>query len=143
MEVFFPGSSATSQRFPLSFVELPAASTTAIGSLTVTPYPVSHASGAPAYALRIVCDGKVLAYSGDTEWTDALFSASSGAELFICEAYFYEKRAPFHLDCRTLLEHRAALGCQRLILTHMSADMLQHTADVDIERASDGLQVML
>ena len=39
------------------------------------------ASGAPAYALRVEYGGKVISYSGDTEWTDTLIDASRGADL--------------------------------------------------------------
>src|SRR3990172_7324834 len=124
MEVLFPGSSQVQQRFELQFVELVDGSARRIGALTVTARAVVHASGAPAYALRAECDGKTIAYSGDTEWTDALLDVARDADLFICEAYFFEKKMKFHLDYRTLMEHRESLGCRRLILTHMSSDML-------------------
>lgn len=69
MELLFPGSSGTEHQFFISFVELRTGVTTDLGMVSVVPYEVSHASGAPAYALRVMCDGKVIAYSGDTEET--------------------------------------------------------------------------
>src|ERR1700724_3672604 len=48
--------------------------------LTVTAYLVEHACGAPPFALRFVCDGKVLAYTGDTEWTENLLAVGRGAD---------------------------------------------------------------
>jgi hypothetical protein len=57
----------------------------------------------------------------------------------VCEAYFFAKVVPYHLDYRTLREHADALDCRRLVLTHMSADMLARLADIDVETASDGL----
>ena len=72
MEVLFPGSSQVQQRFPIQFVQLRDQETADIDSNTITPFEVVHASGAPAFALRIDLDSKVIAYSGDTEWTDAL-----------------------------------------------------------------------
>lgn len=62
---------------------------------------------------------------------------------FIGEACFFEKKIRCHLDYRTLCEHRARLGCRRLILTHMGRDMRQHLAEVDMECAADGLTVHL
>ena len=109
MEALFPGSSRARRRFELGFVELPEGEATGIRTLTVTPYGVVHPSGAPAYALRIECKGKVISYSGDTEWTDSLLSAARDADLFVCEAYFFEKKVPYHLDYRTLMEHRSEL----------------------------------
>ncbi len=48
-----------------------------------------HQSGAPSTAVRL-SDGETLfAYSGDTEWTEALVAVADGADLFICECYGY------------------------------------------------------
>ena len=138
LEVLFPGSSHTQQRFVVQFVELVDGVTSTIGPVAVTPYSVVHASGAPAHALRVECDGRVIAYSGDTEWTDALLRAATGADLFICEAYFLEKKVRYHLDYQTLMDHRQELGCRRLVLTHMSADMLDRLEAVQEEWAEDG-----
>jgi len=143
MEVLFPGSSQVQQKFPLQFVELVDGSARRIGGLTVTAHGVVHASDALAYALRVECDGKTIAYSGDTEWTDALLGVARDADLFICEAYFFEKKMKFHLDYRTLMEHRESLGCRRLILTHMSSDMLARLDGIDAECAEDGKVIEL
>jgi ribonuclease BN (tRNA processing enzyme) len=138
MEALFPGSSRVRRQFDLGFVELPEGEATGIGTLAVTPYGVVHPSGAPAYALRVECGGKVISYSGDTEWTDSLLLAAQGADLFVCEAYFFEKKVPYHLDYRTLMGHRSELGCRRLILTHMSEDMLRRLGSIEAEWAEDG-----
>jgi ribonuclease BN (tRNA processing enzyme) len=138
MEVLFPKSSETQQRFEITFAELFPANPYRVGPLQVSAYPVSHFCGAPPYALRLECHGGTVAYSGDTEWTDELLEVARGADLFVCEAYFFDKRVRFHLDYRTLAAHRAALRCKRLVLTHMSADMLAHVGDVDAECAEDG-----
>jgi ribonuclease BN (tRNA processing enzyme) len=143
MEVLFPGSSGTQQRFDTEFVQLADERRTSLASFSVTPYTVAHESGAPAYALRVAFGGKTIAYSGDTGWTDALKRAADGADLFICEASFFNKKVPFHLDYETLMEHRAELGCRRLILTHMSDDVLSRFEDLDVETAEDGMRVVL
>jgi ribonuclease BN (tRNA processing enzyme) len=143
MEVFFPGSTQTTQRFDLAFVEFADAAPVQLGELVVVPYAVLHASGAPAYALRVLCAGKVIAYSGDTEWTAALGQVSAQADLFVCEAYFYDKAVKFHLDYRTLQTHRATLDCKRLVLAHMSTDMLAHVEEIADECAEDGLAIEL
>lgn len=143
MEVLFPGSSHMKLKFALEFIELPDGNPTGIGSLVVTPHRVVHGSGAPSYALRVEIGGKIIGYSGDTEWTDALIRASEGADLFICEAYFFEKRVRYHLDYRDLMAHRGELGCRRLVLTHMSDDMLDRIQGLDLECAEDGKLIEL
>lgn len=143
MEVFFPGSAGARRKFEVQFHELAEGLPVSLGPLEVTPYEVLHPCGAPPYALRLQLDGRVITYSGDTAWTDRLAAAASGTDLFICEAYFYEKRVPFHLDYATLMLHRSELECKRIVLTHMSSDMLSHLPELAIEPAHDGLEITL
>jgi ribonuclease BN (tRNA processing enzyme) len=102
-------------------------------------YPVVHPSGAPPFALRVQAGDRTLVYSGDTEWTDVLVEAARGADLFVCEAYTFERKIRFHLDWVTVAAHRADLQCRRLVVTHMSDDMLARLPDLDVEAARDGL----
>jgi ribonuclease BN (tRNA processing enzyme) len=69
--------------------------------------------------------------------------AARGADLFICEAYFYAKKIKYHLDFQTLYAHRGRFDCRRVILTHMSQDMLSHLDEVEFECAEDGKLVIL
>ncbi len=142
-EVLYPGSYETQRDFAIEFVELEEGTATEIEPLTVTPYRVVHPSGAPPYALRVALEGKVIAYSGDTEWTDALIPAANEADLFICECNFYEESAGYHLDYQTLMEHWAELGCRRLVLTHMNEEMLRQIQNLDAEGAEDGKNLIL
>jgi ribonuclease BN (tRNA processing enzyme) len=142
MEVLFPGSAATQQRFELRFVELAERVPVGLGGVQVEAYAVPHASGAPAYALRLTGGGKVVAYSGDAEWSEALVEAARQADLFVCEAYFFDKAVKNHLSYATLARHRDRLTCRRLVLTHPSQDMLRRRAEVPDEIAEDGLEIV-
>ena len=143
MEVLYPGSTKVGRQFDLEFIELQDETAAAIGPVSVTPYSVAHPSGAPSYALRVSYKDKVLAFSGDTAWTDALSRASTGADLFICECNHFEKTGGHHLDYETLMQHRAELGCRRLVLTHMSDEMLEQIHSLDTEGAADGKSYVL
>jgi ribonuclease BN (tRNA processing enzyme) len=114
-----------------------------VGPVHVTGYEVSHASGAPPFALRITGEGKIVTYSGDTEWTESLVDAARGADLFIAEALSYDKRIRYHLDLATLLQHRSRLDCRRLILTHMGEDVLARLDGLAVEAAEDGKQLLV
>ena len=140
-EALYPGGSDAKSPFELRFVELEARIPCSLGPATVTPFEVIHSSGAPAYALRLEYGGKIIAYSGDTEWTDSLLEAARGADLFICECNFFDQRAPGHLDYRTLTERRAQLECGRLVLTHMSDEMLERVAEIEVDAAEDGMVI--
>jgi ribonuclease BN (tRNA processing enzyme) len=141
MEVLFPGSTAVTRRFTTGFVELAEGAASPVGPARVTAFGVEHASGAPSYALRIEYGGKVITYSGDSEWTERLVEAARDADLFVCEAYTYDRKVRYHLDYRTLREHLSRIGCRRVILTHMGPDMLGRLGDVDVEHAEDGRSV--
>ena len=143
MEALFPGSTAVQRKFEVEFIELAERRTARVGSATVTAFPVVHASGAPPYALRVDYGGRIIAYSGDTEWAESLIEAARGADLFVCEAYTFDRQVKFHLDYKTIEAQAERLGARRIILTHMGRDMLAREADARSERAHDGLVVML
>jgi ribonuclease BN (tRNA processing enzyme) len=141
MEVFLPGSSAIRRKFAVEVVELVPGAPRGIVGVEVTPFVVEHACGAPPFALRIRCDGKVVTYTGDTEWTDALVDAGRGADLLIAEAYFFERRIKWHLDWASLRDHLPAFGAKRVVLTHMGPDMLARRHETGCETAEDGMVV--
>lgn len=144
MELFFPGSSKTPLRFELQLTEMAAGTASVFNDLSVTPFLVDHGSQVgTCFALRIETRGKVLAYSADTQWTESLIDAGRDADLFICEAYFRERQVAWHLDLATLRRNLDRIRPKRLILTHMSSDMLGHLASIDCECANDGLCVAI
>ena len=137
MEVLFPGSSRVQRKFSLEIIEFKDRYTEVAGGVATTPYPNLH-QGDSSFSLRIECDGKVIAYSSDTEWTQALCEAARNADLFIAEAYFYQKKIKGHMDYMTLLNNFSKTQARRLILIHMHADMLAKLDQIACEFAEDG-----
>jgi ribonuclease BN (tRNA processing enzyme) len=140
-EALFAGCTAIEPKYPFEIRELALHERVEIEKLAVTPYLMTHYSGAPSYALRIETEGKVLTYSGDTEWVEELIPAATGADLFICEAYFFDKVMKYHIDYKTLSDHLPAIGARRTIVTHMSSELLGRQSELALEAASDGLVV--
>ena len=143
MELMFPGSSRTPQRFGLEVAELAPAATAHLGGASITACRADHPSGAPSLALRVEIAGRTIAYTGDTAWTADLPSLAMDADLLIAEAYFWDKSVPYHLRHSDLAAHRGELASRRTILTHMSADMLDHVGESAFETAHDGLTIRL
>jgi ribonuclease BN (tRNA processing enzyme) len=143
MEALFPGSSTVQRRFELRIIELQPDRTDDVAGVHVMAKPVVHASGAPAFGLRVRADDRLIAYSGDTEWSDSLIELADAADLFICEAYTFDRSVKFHLSYTTLQQHRGELTCRRLILTHPSRDLLAHRTALEAELAEDGLSLSL
>jgi ribonuclease BN (tRNA processing enzyme) len=106
---------------------------------------VIHQSGAPSTALRLSDGDRTFAYSGDTEWTDALLAIARDADLFICECYAYAgSKMTGHLTWESLHPRLRDLAAKQTMLTHMNPSML---AKMDEARAAgvlvaeDGLRM--
>ena len=144
METSFPGSSGVTQKFELNLVELDPAKNNQVDGLSVMPFIVEHGSpGGDCFALRIEAEGRTITYTGDTQWVDAVADAARNADLFITEAYFRDKKVPFHLDLASVEEHLDSIGAKRVVLTHMSDDMLAQRSAVAYECAEDGMVIEL
>jgi ribonuclease BN (tRNA processing enzyme) len=140
MECLFPGSAQALRQFVFDVCELSPGQRLDLPGLRVEARPGRHPSGASALILRLEIGGKIVAYTGDTAWTDAIPLAAAGADLLIAEAYYRHKPVPYHLRLADLTEHWSEIKARRIILTHMSADMLAHPAE---NHAHDGLVVQV
>ena len=143
MEILFPGSTSVARPFEIQWRELKPRHAITVAGFSVNSFEVIPASGAPALALRLSADTTTIAYSGDTEWTDELIAAASKAELFVCEAYAFDKAIKYHLSYRTLADHLKAISAKRVILTHLGSDLLGHLDEVAADVAYDGLMVTI
>ena len=56
--------------------------------------------GGPFLAYRVEAEGRVIAYSADTEWTETLIPLGRDADLFIAEAYNYDRIVKNHLSLK-------------------------------------------
>jgi len=143
-EMLFPGSSATVPQFPLRFVELGPGHSQDLDRLSVEAFEANHGGvGGPFLGYRIEVGGRTIAYTGDTEWTDRLIELGRGADLLIAEAYFFDKKVPLHLDYTTLAENLDRMQPRKVVLTHMSEDMIGREIPPPFQLAHDGLQVAL
>lgn len=144
MEALFEYSSKTKPKFDLSVVALKPEQTRTFGAVTITPYPVVHGeSGGPFLGYRIEAEGRVIAYSADTEWTETLIPLAREADLFIAEAYYYDKVVKNHLSLVTLQARLPEIKPKQLVLTHMSDDMLGRLETLEHTTAHDGMIVEL
>ena len=142
MEAEFPGTKDLELRFPLQLQELEIGKRNDIGGLRVTPFHVVHDDRAgPCLGFRFEAEGKVIAFSGDSEWTNSLIDIGYQADLFICEAYTRDKPVATHMALSLLERHLDEIRPKRLILSHMSDDMLARRAEIPFETAEDGMIV--
>ena len=144
LAALFPNITIADWYFPLAFVELDPGEEQVFGEIVVKAFEVDHPDTSPCLALRLEMEGKILAFSGDTGWTEALINVAEDADLFICECHSYKPNLVWHLDWQTLSACQESLRAKRILLTHMSQPMLDRTPTLDrspFEFAVDGLAV--
>jgi ribonuclease BN (tRNA processing enzyme) len=140
METSFPGSSKVAPKFPLTLREIRAGQTLEVCGARVKASQALHGPpDGPYFALRVEAEGRSVAYTGDTEWTPTLVDAAYEADVFIAEAYFRDKSVTTHLSLGMIEAHLSELRPKRLVLTHMSDDMLNHPDRSRYEAAEDGM----
>ena len=111
---------------------------TKLGGAQVTALPVRHVRLAEPHGLRVEVAGKLIAYSGDARFTEHLVAVAKGADLFICEASFFDREDPAHISYRQVVAHRKEFEAKRIVLTHLGAETLEHLKDIELEYTTDG-----
>jgi ribonuclease BN (tRNA processing enzyme) len=142
MEAFFPKSTGSKWKFEWRVQEIAVGVETDVSGHSLVTAEVIHQSGAPSTALRLSDGCTNFAYSGDTEWTEALLPIARGADLFICEFYAYAGKLTGHMSWETLKARLPDLNARQVMVTHMNPTMLARTDEVvqaGLLVAEDGL----
>jgi len=139
----FPGMERMTPKFKTDFVELETGREHAVGPLKIVTYPAVHTPETKPTSIRVGAGGKVVAYTGDSEWTRFMPALAQDADLLVAECYFYRKPVPFHLNYPTLVEHRHELKAKRIVLTHLGPEMLAEQSAVPELCAHDGLVIAI
>ncbi|MHC4392978.1 MAG: MBL fold metallo-hydrolase [Planctomycetota bacterium] len=111
-----------------------------IPNARVTAFPMKHRPESLGY--RIEWDGKIIAVTGDTEWTDALTPLADGADLLMIECTTTERNPYAHLSYEEIRDRRAELGAKRILLVHRGLYMRETPPDLasDVTVGEDGLR---
>jgi hypothetical protein len=79
---------------------------------------------------------------GRYEWVDALIEAGHDVDILIAECYTYDRKTRFHLDYASLKDNLPRIGAKRVILTHMSPEMIARATTIDeFETGFDGFEI--
>jgi ribonuclease BN (tRNA processing enzyme) len=125
-------------RFPLQFIEYGTGETFQYEQLTITTFAAVHAPTTNPHSLRLELGGKVIAFSGDTEWSENLVDVACDADLFICEGYAYDEPVGHHMSIKELLHNLPRLTAKQIVLTHLSEEALNSAPKIPIKIAEDG-----
>jgi ribonuclease BN (tRNA processing enzyme) len=139
----FPFSSGDIERVRrnLEFVELKPAHKVRFGNVEVDSLRVPHMKHDVCLALKIKIGDKTIAFSGDTGWVDDLVGFTAGADLFLCECTYFENPLGVHLSYPLLASKRQKFDVKRMLLTHIGREVLEHSSQLKMELAADGMKV--
>lgn len=138
----YPGMNTHPLMRKIRFLELEAGRTSRVGPARVATVRTPHTKPDVSLALRATVNGRTLAFSGDSGWTEGLIEISAGADLFLCECtYFDTDHLDFHLNYPTIERNRRRFSAERLVLTHIGREVLERRADVGLEMADDLMKI--
>jgi ribonuclease BN (tRNA processing enzyme) len=142
-EALYPGSQVMTPKFTVETIDMEVMIPHEIKGVKITTYPAIHTKATNPTSMRVEVADKVIAYTGDSAWTEHIPELARGADLFISECYFFAKSVPFHMNYPDLVEHRGEIDAKRIVLTHMGPEMLASQDEVPEQCAHDGLVIEL
>ena len=137
----FRYSAVEPSEYELRFREFKPHQALKLDGFTVTPTPALHQVDTCPHSLRVQTDDRLLFFTGDTGWHDELPDSVGDADLFITECVFMEPGFDFHMNHAQLVSQRSRFRCEKTILTHLGAEVLEGLDRVEFDAASDGLRL--
>jgi ribonuclease BN (tRNA processing enzyme) len=142
LALFYPGS-AVLGKLDISFIEFSGRQEITSGELRLETFPVVHIPESLPHAIRLTTDNRIIAYTGDTEWTETIPGILAHADLAICECTFYSKKTKGHMDYLSLKNHIPEMEFKRLLLTHFDKEMFDNLDMVKYDCAYDGMVIYI
>lgn len=123
--------------FEINVVEMSPGSRATVAGFEFEAFRVLHKAEPFSLGYSIDSPEGRLLFSGDSAWTDEFVVRSQGVDAFLCECCRLKPDVPMHTSYEELLANRERLGCKRLLLTHLGADV-READDFRFERVADG-----
>ncbi len=137
-EALYPGMTSNKNSFPVKYLHLNPKKPLNVNAVQIESFHMKHGRHQSACGLRLSVAGKIISYTGDTEWTDRLIPLAHGSDLMISECYSYDNVVAGHLNYQTLLKNRMKLKCRKLVLTHLGPEMISRIDQLELDTVNDG-----
>ncbi len=141
-EAMYAGTAEKLIDLDLSFIEYSQGEPTVLDDKVIKAWEVDHSPPSMPHGIRLEWNGKKIAFSGDTSWSENLIPLSRGTDLFICECNFQNVVSFGHLSYSELLEKKVQFDTKALWLTHM-ADEVFEASDFVLNRLADGQKISI
>ncbi|TNF23951.1 MAG: MBL fold metallo-hydrolase [Deltaproteobacteria bacterium] len=152
-EMAYPRLSQRESSYAMHYAELLPGDAAEVLGVRVEAFAAEHMDPPDQpLCLRVTGrDGRVVAFSGDTEFCDGLLAAADGADLLVAECTAMRPPAGRHCTWVDWIERIDEVGAKRILLTHFNAEMRASLPElrravpshVDLDFAADGLVVEL
>jgi ribonuclease BN (tRNA processing enzyme) len=136
-EVLYKGHGVDKNKFQVLINDYVSGETFSFKSIKVTTYKVKHTDSVYPHALRFELEGKVICFSGDTQWVNELIPAAKDSDLFISECSFYDTKFEGHMSYTDLEQHLPEINSKKVLLSHMSLEVL--SKELPVTKAEDGM----
>ena len=137
----YPESDTTEVARKMRFVVLEPGQSARLNKIQVQSVRTPHTIKDISLALKVGVGDKLIAYSGDTGWTEELPEISRGTDLFMCECTYFENPLGVHLSYPLLESKRRNFNVKRMMLTHLGREVLEHNSQLKMELATDGMKI--
>ena len=139
-EAMYKGTAEKLEALDLRFYEYQPETTLRLGDKQIQAWDVIHSEPSNPHAVRLEWKEKVVAFSGDTSWSDNLIPLSNGSDLFICECNFLDSVSFGHLSYEEILDKKELFKTNQLWITHMSGEVID-AKDFKLNRLVDGQKI--
>jgi ribonuclease BN (tRNA processing enzyme) len=89
-----PGMHVMTPKFAVTYMDLEVLQDHQVGPLKIRTFPAVHTKDTNPTSLRVAVADRVIAYTGDSEWTEHMPALADGADLFTAESYYLNTVAP-------------------------------------------------
>lgn len=142
LDLLYPGTPVL-EKLDVEFMEYADGQLLTTKYFSVQAFDMIHSEKALPHGIRVEVSDKVIAYSGDTSWTDALLPLSTLADLFICECNFFSTQVKGHMNYLELEKRLHEFSCKRMLLTHFDQEMLERADQLKLAYLTDGMELMV
>ena len=139
-EAMYAGTAAKTLEMDLTYHEYAEGVPLELDGKVIKAWKAEHSLPSFPHMVRLEWEGKVVAFSGDTSWTEHLIPLSDASDLFICECNFLDQVSFGHLGYSELLEKRELFNAKQIWLTHMANEVIE-SPDISLNRLTDGLKI--
>lgn len=141
-ELMYPGTDLL-EGFPVHFQEYDRRVMEFGEKIKVEAFPVEHKKETQPHGLRIAMGEKVIAFSGDSGWSENLLKLSANSDLFFCECTMFDHTMQGHLSYKELLLLNKKITCKRILLTHLGEEILSKLDMVRLGTTIDGMVIRI